>query len=81
MVTDSQAHDWQKEEDEVLTQVTSKTERLSYPSFTQLFRGKTDQQISERWDKVLNPAFTKVSWTQLEDKTIVEFVKKNSTKK
>jgi hypothetical protein len=72
---------WKKEEDELLAQVMSETERPTYPILAQLFPGKTGQQVAERWDKVLNPALTKGSWTRLEDETIVEFVKKNGTKK
>jgi hypothetical protein len=71
---------WQKEEDELLMRVMSDGERPNYANLAQLFPGKSGQQVAERWDKVLNPALMKGSWTRTEDETIVEFVRKNGTK-
>jgi hypothetical protein len=45
-----------------------------------LFPGKTPQQIAERWEKVLNPALTKGSWTREEDETIIKYVEQHGIK-
>jgi hypothetical protein len=72
---------WQKEEDDLVMRVMSESERPSYASLVQLFPGKTGQQVTERWDKVLNPKLMKGSWTRQEDEMIIAFVQKNGTKK
>jgi hypothetical protein len=45
-----------------------------------LFTGKTHQQITERWDKALNPWLVKGSWTWEEDEAIIDVVKHEGTK-
>jgi hypothetical protein len=72
---------WQKDDDELLMRIMSQSERPNYASLAQLFPGKTGQQVAERWDKVLNPALTKGSWTRAEDEVIIEFVRAHGTKK
>jgi hypothetical protein len=72
---------WTKEEDDRLLQLMSDNDRPHYASFSQLFPGKTGQQVAERWDKVLNPQLMKGSWTREEDEIIINFVKANGTKK
>jgi hypothetical protein len=72
---------WLKQEDDLLMQVMSESERPNYATLAQRFPGKTGQQVAERWDKVLNPKLMKGSWTRQEDEVIMEFVKTNGTKK
>jgi hypothetical protein len=71
---------WHKEEDELLMRVMSESPRPNYARLAHLFPGKTGQQVSEHWDKVLNPRLTKGAWTRQEDEIIVAFVEKNGTK-
>jgi hypothetical protein len=72
---------WQKEEDELLMQIMANPDRPNYARLAQSFPGKTGQQVAERWDKVLNPALQKGSWTRQEDEIIMSYVQKNGTKK
>jgi hypothetical protein len=72
---------WQKEEDELLMQIMSSPDRPNYARLAETFPGKTGQQVAERWDKVLNPALQKGSWTRAEDEIIISYVEKNGTKK
>jgi hypothetical protein len=44
------------------------------------FPEKSQQQVVERWTKVLDPHLVKGSWTGEEDQTILEFVQKHGTK-
>jgi hypothetical protein len=44
------------------------------------FPEKTQQQVMERWTKVLDPSLTKGSWTRAEDQTIVEYVRHHDAK-
>jgi hypothetical protein len=71
---------WHKEEDELLMKLMLNNDHPNYSKMTKQFPGKTGQQISERWDKVLNPGLVKGSWTRYEDEVIIKFVKENGTK-
>lgn len=71
---------WRKEEDELLMSLMLKNIHPNYARMAEHFPGKTGQQISERWDKVLNPDLVKGSWTRHEDEVIINFVKENGTK-
>jgi hypothetical protein len=44
------------------------------------FPEKSQQQVVERWTKVLDPHLVKGSWTGEEDQMILEFVKNHGTK-
>jgi hypothetical protein len=72
---------WTTDEDNRLRQVRSRNSTAHLCEFVHLFPGKTNQQITERWDKVLDPTLVKGSWTREEDETIVQFVKSEGTKK
>lgn len=71
---------WHKEEDELLMKLMMNNDHPNYSKMTEHFPGKTGQQISERWDKVLNPDLIKGSWTRQEDEIIINFVRENGTK-
>lgn len=72
---------WTKEEDERLLGILTKT--VGKPNWSQIateFPNKTTQQVTERWDKVINPDLIKGSWTRQEDETIINFVKEHGCK-
>jgi hypothetical protein len=41
------------------------------------FPGKSQQQVIERWTKVLDPRLTKGAWTGFEDRTVIAYVEAN----
>lgn len=69
----SRAH-WTPDEDSRLRQLLNNIDRANWTELVPHFPGKTAQQISERWGKVVNPTLVKGSWTRQEDETIIEFV-------
>jgi hypothetical protein len=71
---------WSQAEDERLLQLLRSGSRANWTELTPNFPGKTAQQISERWMKVVDPALVKGSWTRYEDETIVDFVTRCGTK-
>ena len=71
---------WTQQEDESLQKLVEGNFSSNWSDYLPYFPGKTPQQISERWDKVLNPRLIKGSWTREEDEIIVQFVKENGVK-
>ncbi|KAK8842739.1 hypothetical protein M9Y10_025602 [Tritrichomonas musculus] len=71
---------WTKEEDELLFQLLKDVDNPNWPFIAKNFPTKTTQQVSERWEKVLNPKLIKGSWTREEDQTIINFVRDNGSK-
>ncbi|OHS96390.1 Myb-like DNA-binding domain containing protein [Tritrichomonas foetus] len=71
---------WSSEEDALLIQLMNEKPNTNWSEYVHYFPGKTGQQVAERWEKVLNPALIKGSWTREEDETIIEFVKQYGTK-
>lgn len=65
---------WSTEDDEKLTQLVNTGDPLDWGAIAQEFPTKTQQQVMERWNKVINPALTKGSWTGQEDQIIMQFV-------
>jgi hypothetical protein len=45
-----------------------------------LFPSKTQHQVNERWEKVLNPDLVKGSWTRGEDQVIINWVAEHGLK-
>jgi hypothetical protein len=78
----NQSHNakWTPEENESLTKLVAEHGQQNWPELTRHFPGKTQQQISERWEKVLNPVLVKGSWTREEDELIISFVAENGTR-
>jgi hypothetical protein len=73
---------WTEAEDQLLTNLVLKDQ--TNPNWTEIsrhFPGKTIQQISERWNKVVDPSLIKGSWTRKEDEIIINFVSQYGTKK
>jgi hypothetical protein len=71
---------WSQAEDQQLLKLLRSGERANWTELAPHFPGKTPQQISERWGKVVDPALVKGSWTRQEDETIIEFVHQFGTK-
>lgn len=74
---------WRKKDDDALMQAVNaydaahksgKAER-NWSAIAQHVRNKTDQQCSQRWDKVVNPKLVKGPWTAEEDETLRKLVK------
>lgn len=76
----SHNHKWTQEEDELLTKLMSSEKTENFSSFLPHFPGKSVTQITERWEKVLDPSLIKGSWTREEDEAIINFVRENGTK-
>lgn len=66
---------WTKEEDEILVKIVSEQETPNWSVIALSFPQKTTQQVTERWEKVLNPTLVKGSWTREEDEIIIRFVR------
>ena len=71
---------WTKEEDDLLTQIASKTESVAWSIIVKYFPNKSAPQLAGRWEKVLNPCLVKGSWTREEDEVILKFVKDHGDK-
>jgi hypothetical protein len=71
---------WSATEDQLLLNLLNCNLRANWTDLVPHFPGKTAQQISERWNKVLDPALVKGSWTCQEDQTIIQFVSQYGTK-
>lgn len=76
----SKATKWSQEEDDRLLQLVPANPGANWNDFTSLFPGKTTQQISERWTKVLNPTIIRGKWTGEEDAIIIQYVEQNGPK-
>lgn len=71
---------WAIEEDQLLIKLVNESEHVNWTEISRNFPGKTVQQVSERWSKVVNPTLIKGSWTRQEDEIIIEFVKQHGVK-
>ena len=76
----SRGNKWTQQEDELLIRLHNENVKLNWNEIAPRFPGKTAQQISERWSKVVNPDLVKGSWTRQEDQTIIDFVQKYGTR-
>lgn len=76
----SRATKWSQMEDEHLIKIMKENPKVNWNEIAPQFPGKTAQQISERWSKVVNPDLVKGSWTRQEDEVIIDFVSKCGTK-
>lgn len=83
-VKQSNHANWTREEDEFLKQVAETSTNPPWTAIakSEIFRrnNRTPQQLSSRWDKVLNPDLVKGSWTLEEDQMILDYVEKNGYK-
>ena len=65
---------WTQKEDTLLLNLVQNSMHVSWTELAHQFPGKTAQQISERWSKVVDPSLVKGGWTREEDETITSFV-------
>jgi hypothetical protein len=66
---------WTKEEDARLSRLLTPDTPPNWTEIFSHFPGKSPQQVTERWEKVLDPNLVKGSWRREEDATIIEFVR------
>ena len=66
---------WSATEDRKLLELVSSTKDPSWSKIAQNFPDKTVHQVVDRWEKVVNPALVKGSWTREEDETIIQWVR------
>lgn len=71
---------WTPEEDEMLTQLVSSSQPVSWSILASYFPNKTASQLAGRWEKVINPQLIKGSWTREEDETIIAYVNEHGNK-
>jgi hypothetical protein len=72
---------WSHEEDEQLISLVRATSPpVNWTHIAEYFPTKTENQVAERWTKVLDPSLLKGSWRRAEDETIVRFVNQHGTK-
>jgi hypothetical protein len=71
---------WTTAEDQLLLHLLRSGDHPNWTDLSSHFPGKTAQQVSERWSKVVDPALVKGSWTRQEDETILDYVAQYGTK-
>lgn len=76
----SKSTKWTHQDDNLLSSIMRENPNPNWADLVKSFEDKTATQISERWEKVLNPALVKGSWTREEDEMIIQFVKEYGTK-
>ena len=72
---------WSEDEDELLRRAVKEFGGKNWKKIASRLKGRTDVQCLHRWQKVLRPGLVKGPWTAEEDHIVVDFVKKNGTKK
>lgn len=71
---------WNQKEDSLLLSLVKNSHHISWTELAPQFPGKTAQQISERWSKVVDPSLIKGGWTREEDETITQYVAQHGVK-
>lgn len=71
---------WSVSDDALLSKLVSSRSDVNWDEVSRHFPGKTSQQVSDRWNKVLNPELIKGSWTEKEDAFIIEWVRTHGAK-
>jgi hypothetical protein len=66
---------WTAAENKRLIDLVGSSHDPDWASIAPNFPGKTVHLIIDRWEKVLNPALVKGSWTRLEDEAIANWVR------
>ena len=65
---------WTEDEDSLLSKIMASGAQITAEVVSQNFPDKTQQQVLDRWNKVLNPELIKGSWTTREDEIITQWV-------
>ena len=68
---------WSQDEDEKIIQIFKNNHKISLENIAEAFPGRNPQQLSDRWNKVLNPNIKRGSWKPEEDKTIFDWVQEH----
>eukprot|EP01084_Bolivina_argentea_P065779 119915_1 len=63
---------WSKEDDTKVAELVAQYGARKWSMIAQHLPGRTGKQCRERWHNHLNPNITKMPWTELEDKLILE---------
>lgn len=71
---------WSSEEDSLLLSLLSSKKEIAWEEVKSHFPTKTIQQLTDRWNKVLNPNLVKGAWTAEEDQLIINWVTENGPK-
>lgn len=71
---------WTAEEDQLLLELGLENDDPNWLEILNSFPNKTLVEIKNRWDKFLNPALIKGSWTREEDDYIIDWVRKHGPK-
>ncbi|KAH0791149.1 Myb-like DNA-binding domain containing protein [Histomonas meleagridis] len=71
---------WTATDDELLISLVENTRDPIWEKISLRFPNKTIQQVSDRWNKVLNPELIKGSWSPDEDQKIIKWVEENGPK-
>jgi len=71
---------WTEEEDALLSKLMSKHNIITSEIVSENFPDKSFQHVLDRWNKVLNPALVKGSWTAKEDECIAKWVEAHGPK-
>jgi hypothetical protein len=72
---------WSHEDDhELIALVSTSSPPINWSQIAAYFPNKSETQVAERWNTVLDPSLLKGSWTRTEDETIIKFVAQNGTK-
>ena len=71
---------WSSSDDKLLLSLLENNEDPVWETISSHFPNKTTQQVSDRWNKVLNPDLIKGSWSPEEDAKIIQWVSEKGPK-
>jgi hypothetical protein len=72
---------WMEEEDNILREAVKEFNGKGWKRIASRLKNRTDVQCLHRWQKVLNPAIVKGSWSIDEDEMIRKLVNENGARK